>query len=111
MHLTNNDLENNRDFLNKSNSGLISKFIKSVSVRNQSTGKQYQFRLSLFEKFLEIENSSINADRLIQKLKNKELDPYDILNDYCLYLKNNSNLSNSTLKDKIITTKDFSGVQ
>ena len=78
MQLTNNDMENNQDFINKSNSGLISKFIKSVSVRNQNTGKQYQLRLSLFEKFLEIEYSSINADKLIQKIKDKELDPYDI---------------------------------
>ena len=107
MHLTNNDLENNRDFLNKSNSGLISKFIKSVSVRNQSTGKQYQFRLSLFEKFLEIEHSSINADRLIQKLKNKELDPYDVLNDFCLFIQNNYNISSITFRDKITTVKTF----
>ena len=107
MHLTNNDLENNRDFLNKSNSGLISKFIKSVSVRNQSTGKQYQFRLSLFEKFLEIENSSMNADRLIQKLKNKELDPYDVLNDFCLFIQNNYNISSITFRDKITTVKTF----
>ena len=35
MQLTNNNNENNQGFINKSNSGLISKFIKSISVRNK----------------------------------------------------------------------------
>ena len=101
-----NNNNNNQNFVNKSNSELISKFIKSVSVRNINTGKQYQLRISLFEKFLKIEHKT-NIDKLIQQLKVKELDPYDILNDFCLFLQNNYNLSSVTFRDKITTVKTF----
>ena len=97
--------KNNQIFI-KTNSESLIKFIKSVSVRNQSTAKQYYLRILLFEKFLEIEQST-NADKLILKLKNKELDPYDILNDFCLFLQNNYNLSSITFRDKITTVKTF----
>ena len=106
MQAIKNNNKNNQDFVKKSNSELVSKFIKSVSVRNINTGKQYQLRISLFEKFLEIEHST-NTNKLIQQLKDKKLDPYDILNDFCLYLQNNYDLSSVTFRDKIITVKTF----
>ncbi|MGE5633599.1 MAG: tyrosine-type recombinase/integrase [Deltaproteobacteria bacterium] len=87
-------------------SELLRKYIRSVSIRNQNTASQYYLRLLLFEKFLEIEHCT-NIDKLIQKLKNREYDPYDILNDYCLFLQNNYNLSSVTFRDKIITVKTF----
>ena len=96
----------NKQLITKTNSESISKFIKSVSVRNQNTAKQYYLRILLFEKFLDIEYG-INADKLIQQLNNKELDPYNILNDFCLYLQNNYNLSSITFRDKITTVKTF----
>ena len=46
-------------------------------------------------------------DKLLQQLKNKELDPYDILNDYCIFLQNNYNISSITFRDKIVTVKTF----
>ena len=73
MQAIKNNNKNNQDFVKKSNSELVSKFIKSVSVRNINTGKQYQLRISLFEKFLEIEHST-NTNKLIQQLKDKKLD-------------------------------------
>ena len=36
----------------QNDSQLISKFIKSVSVRNKNTAKQYQSRLLFFERFV-----------------------------------------------------------
>jgi integrase len=87
-------------------SELLRKYIRSVSIRNENTAIQYLSRLLLFEKFLEIEHS-INIDNLIQKLKNGEYNPYDILNDFCVFLHNNYNLSNITFRDKIITIKTF----
>ena len=60
---------------NKTNPSLI-KFIKSVSIRNKNTAKQYHLRLLLFEKFVEEKyNNTINVDGLIQKFKSKEYDP------------------------------------
>ena len=44
----------------------------------------------------------ISIDNLVKKLKNGELDPYDVLNDYCLFLKNNyNNIGSVTFRDKI----------
>jgi integrase len=90
----------------KIQSELLQKYIRSVSIRNEATATQYYLRLSLFEKFLKIEHST-NIDRFVQKLQNGEYDPYDILNDYCVFLQNNYNLSSITFRDKIITVKTF----
>ena len=66
----------------------IIKFIKNISIRNRNTAIQYQSRLLSFERFAKkINDNKSNVDKLIQKLKDKELDPYDILNDYCLFYK------------------------
>jgi integrase len=102
----NNNDKNKQLIIKKANSESLAKFIKSISVRNKNTAKQYYSRILIFEKFLEIEHS-INIDKLIRQLKDKELDPYDILNDFCLFLQNNYNLSGITFRDKITTIKTF----
>lgn len=98
-------------FQNNSNSESIAKFIKSVSIRNKNTAKQYYSRLLSFERFIQQEqydNKKLSIDNLVKKLKNGELDPYDVLNDYCLFLKNNYNIIGSvTFRDKITTVKTF----
>lgn len=88
------------------NSESLMKFIKGVSIRNKNTAKQYYSRLTVFEKFIN-KNYKINLDKLIQKLKSIEYDPYDILNDFCVFLQNNYNLSSVSFRDKIITVKTF----
>jgi integrase len=90
------------------NESSLMKFIKSVSIRNKNTAKQYHLRLLLFEKFVEEKfNNKINIDELIQKIKSRQYDPYDILNDYCIFLQNNYNIASVTFRDKIITVKTF----
>jgi integrase len=91
---------------NTQNSESLVKFIKSVSIRNQSTAKQYYSRLLFFERFAQ-EKCNTNLDELILKLKHGEYDPYDILNDYCIFLKTNYNFSSTAFRDKIITAKTF----
>jgi integrase len=88
------------------NSESLMKFIKGVSIRNKNTATQYFSRLALFEKFVN-KNYKINIDKLIQKLKSKEYDPYDILNDFCVFLQDSRNLSSISFRDKIITVKTF----
>ena len=82
------------------------KFTNSVSIGNKNTAKIYYSRLLFFARFAK-EHYEINLDEMIHQINKNEYNPYDILNDYCIYLKNNSNLSNSTLRDKIITAKTF----
>ena len=89
-------------FIFKSDSESQTKLIKSVSIRNQNTAKQYHSRLLFFERFAQ-EQYKISVDDLGQKLKNgKDCDPYDILNDFCLFLQNNYNIGSVTFRDKII---------
>ena len=87
-------------------SELIQKYIRSVSIRNENTAVQYQSRLQVLEKFIE-NTYRIDTDIFIQKLKNGECDPYDILNDYCVFLQNNYSIGSVTFRDKIITVKTF----
>ena len=82
------------------------KFTNNVSVSNKSTAKIYYSRLLSFARFAK-ENYGISLQEMIHKINNSEYNIYDIFNDYCLYLKNNSNLSNSAFRDKIITAKTF----
>ena len=85
----------------------MEKFIKSVTVRNKKTAVQYNFRIVLFEKFVK-EKYGINLDELIQKIKTTtEYVPYDVLNDYCIFLQNNYNIASITFRDRIITVKNF----
>jgi integrase len=86
----------------------LEKFIKSVTVRNKGTAKQYNFRIVLFEKFVN-EKYGINLDELIQKIKTTtpEYVPYDVLNDYCIFLQNNYNIASVTFRNRIITVKTF----
>lgn len=48
-----------------------------------------------------------NIDDLVNKLKNGHEDPYDLLARYVLYLQNNSNISPLTLKQWVVTVKNF----
>jgi integrase len=82
------------------------KFIKTVTIRNKNTARQYHLRLSLFAKFIE-EKYKIDLDKFLLQLKNKKFDPYDILNDYCIFLQSNYNIGPITFRDKIITVKTF----
>ena len=82
------------------------KFTNSVSVGKQNTAKIYYSRLLSFARFAK-EDYEINLKEMIHKININEYNTYDILNDYCLYSKNNSNLSNSAFRDKIITAKTF----
>ena len=46
-------------------------------------------------------------ESLINKLKNEQKDPYDVLIRYIAYLQNNRNLSSLTLKQWVVTAKNF----
>ena len=83
----------------------LTKFTNSVSFRNKNTARIYYYRLLFFAKFAK--EYGINLKEMIHQTNKNEFNPYDIVNDYCLYLKNNSNLSNSTFRDRILTVKTF----
>ena len=84
----------------------LTNFLETIRLRNENTAAQYQSRLLLFEGFIH-QRYDINLDELIKKLNNTELNVYDILNKYCIFIKDNSQILSSTFRDKIITAKTF----
>jgi integrase len=73
---------------------------------SKSTAYQYYARLTNFETFV-LSEYNTNVDDLIKKIKDGLYDVYDILADYILFLKNNGNISTSTLQQRVITTRNF----
>jgi integrase len=70
-----------------------------------STAREYFARLNGFEDFIaKCNNQSI--DDLLAKIKMGDQDPYNLLNSYAAYLKN-CNISALTLKQRIVTIKNF----
>ncbi|MBV9178602.1 MAG: tyrosine-type recombinase/integrase [Nitrososphaeraceae archaeon] len=74
---------------------------------SKSTAKEYLSRLNNFKDFIATEyNSHLSINDLIAKIKQGEEDPYDLLNLYAAYLRNCS-ISNLTLKQRVVTVKNF----
>jgi integrase len=74
---------------------------------NKSTAEEYLSRLNNFENFVAKEyDSCLTINDLITKIKKAILDPYDIINGYAAYLRK-CNITSSTLKQRIVTVKNF----
>lgn len=81
-----------------------------MQVMNKNTAKEYYFRLVNFEKFV-ISQYNINhiiLDTLIIDINNGKIDPYELLSNYCIYLQEvNGIKTNTTLKQRVVTVKNF----
>ena len=74
---------------------------------SKSTAYEYLFRLNNFEKFVAKEyDSRLTVNDVIVNIKNGMLDPYSVLNGYAAYLRN-CNITTSTLKQRVVTVKNF----
>jgi hypothetical protein len=73
---------------------------------SRSTAKEYYIRLNSFENFL-LKEYKKNTDSILKDIKDGIQDVYDILSSYSMYLRNNSDISAITLKQRIITAKNF----
>lgn len=71
-----------------------------------STAREYKFRLDSLRSFIE-NTYDISIDALIDQIKQGSKDVYDILSQYGGYLKTNNNISNLTLKQRVVTVKNF----
>ena len=72
---------------------------------NKNTANEYKFRLHTFEKFVLLQYNS-TIDNLIDHIIHSKLNPYEILSDYCISLQE-ARLHSSTLKNRVITAKNF----
>ncbi len=100
--LHNKSLDQNSEDKSKS----LNRYIKNMRVMNFNTANEYQFRLSQFEKFVSSHYNNSTIDKLIDDIIQSKLDPYEILSDYCIYLQE-TGLHSSTLKNRVITVKNF----
>jgi integrase len=85
---------------------LVKEFYLSISAMNRSTAGQYLNRLSIFSGFLNKEFDGLKIDSLVNKIKEKTADPYSVLSAYSAYLRN-SNFSTITIKQRVVTVKNF----
>jgi integrase len=94
----NNDAKNTND--------TITKYIKNIRTMSKSTANEYNRRLNNFSIFVSKEYKT-NVDSIISKIKEGVEDPYDILSSYIAYLQDTSSISTFTLKQRIVTAKNF----
>ena len=74
---------------------------------SESTAYQYFTRLNDFKEFIANEyDNRLSIDNLLVKIKNGDQDTYTLLNGYAAYLKN-SDIAALTLKQRIVTVKNF----
>ncbi|MGA9150853.1 MAG: tyrosine-type recombinase/integrase [Candidatus Nitrosopolaris sp.] len=83
----------------------ITSYIENVRTMNDSTAYQYLSRLKDFQDFIK-NKYGFSVDELVSKIKKGQPDIYDILNSYAAHLKS-CNISTLTLKQRIVTVKNF----
>jgi integrase len=90
------------------NKSAITTYIRNIRTMSKSTADEYLSRLNDFENFVakEYDNSRLTINDLIAKIKKATLDPYSVLNGYAAYLRN-CNITTSTLKQRVVTVKNF----
>jgi len=87
------------------NTDAVSKYIKKVSIMSKATAYAYSRRLASFENFLSTVFGALTVDKLIRRIKEGDQD-VDVLNEYSSYLSN-TGISVDTMKQRIITVKNF----
>ena len=74
---------------------------------SKSTAREYCKRLTNFQAFISSKYATPLTDDLITNIKDHALDVYDILNGYSAYLLQNHVITTLTLKQSIVTVKNF----
>jgi integrase len=73
---------------------------------SKATAYAYSRRLASFENFLSTAFGALAVDKLIRRIKEGDQDVFDVLNEYSSYLSN-TGISVDTMKQRIITVKNF----
>ena len=86
----------------------LTDFLSTTSIMSRRTAKEYAIRLNSFRKFVLVHyGEQITIDNLVAKIKEGSENTYSILNNYAVYLLKGNNVSNLTLKQWIVTIKNF----
>ena len=84
----------------------LDKYIKNIHAMNKGTAIEYHRRLLGFQDFV-TKTYKTTLDNIITRINEGSEDPYEILSDYISYLQTNYNISTLTLKQRIVTVKNF----
>jgi integrase len=84
----------------------VAKYVSKTSSMSESTAYEYLKRLSYFETFVFAEFKT-SVDSLIAKINDGAYDPYDLLSRYRTFLQEKGSISAITLKQQVITIKNF----
>ena len=87
---------------------MVSNYLTNVAVMNKSTAVKYKERLKKFEAFVS-EHYNLDIDDVIKRIIKGKIDAYSVVSNYILYLreKSNNSISPITLKNGVITIKNF----
>jgi integrase len=100
-------IKKNSTSFNVNDDDMINEYIKNISIMNNSTAHEYWKRLNSFQMFINNEYAILSIEDLISKFREGMLDVYDILNGYSAYLQQNYTVSILTLKQRVVTIKNF----
>ncbi|MFL6434797.1 MAG: tyrosine-type recombinase/integrase, partial [Nitrososphaeraceae archaeon] len=92
----------------------LDKYIKNIRAMNKRTAHEYYLRLISFQDFVinrykaKNENEAkTTLDNIITRINEGSEDPYEILSGYVVYLQTSYNISTLTLKQRVVTVKNF----
>ena len=85
----------------------VKDFNSSISSMNKSTAEKYLSRLNIFRIFLNKDFDDLTITGLINKIKDGYVDSYSVLSRYCSYLRSSGNISTITIKQRVVTVKNF----
>jgi integrase len=112
---------------NRSSSSLyLAKYIKNIQQANKKTATEYEYRLSRFEKYIEIASEEeqqqmqqqhqepkvtiASLDQVVDELKrsSNRIDPYDLLSGFVAYIQEVVGIENpNTIRHFVITARNF----
>ena len=73
---------------------------------SKSTAEEYLNRLRIFNSYLNKEYGGITIEHLLEKIKDGTIDAYILLSKFSADQKN-SNISSNTIKQRVVTVKNF----
>ncbi|MDQ3902260.1 MAG: tyrosine-type recombinase/integrase [Thermoproteota archaeon] len=103
---TTNQLVSSINDSKRSRVAALDNYVNSISSMNKRTAHEYYLRLNRFQHFI-MSRYGVTLDDIISRINEGSEDPYEILISYVNYLQTNFNISTRSLKDRIITAKNF----
>lgn len=84
----------------------LNKYIRSIQAMNKKTAYEHHHRLNNFQEFV-FRSYNTRLDDIMTRMKGSLEDPYEVLSGYVSYIQTNYNISTSTIKERVITAKNF----